>query len=63
MPKGQDKVPHQGRQSGKSSNKWFTSNGRRVGHPKGNGASTGDGQNTDTSIVGKIIPKFLRGNR
>jgi len=50
-------VPYQGRQSGKSSNRWFGGGG----HPKGNGASTGDGQTSDSSILGKIVPKFLRG--
>lgn len=59
MPKNQDQIPHQGRQSGKSSNRWF--GGR--GHAKGYGASAGDGKTSDKSILGKIIPVFRRGNR
>lgn len=57
MPKNQDKIPHQGRQSGKSSNRWFGG----TGHPKGNGASTGDGKTSDESILGKILPIFRKG--
>jgi hypothetical protein len=48
-----------GRESGKSSSRWF--GGGEAIHPKGNGASTGDGRNSDTSILGKIVPRFLRG--
>lgn len=62
MPKNQDKIPYQGRQSGKSSAKWFGGAGRGM-HPKGYGASTGDGRTSDPSLLGKIVPKFLRGNR
>lgn len=51
-------VPYQGRQSGKSSNRWFGGGG----HPKGNGASTGDGQTSDKSILGKIAVIFKSGN-
>lgn len=47
-----------GKESGKSSDRWF---GPGVGHPKGHGASTGDGRTSDKSILGKIVPKFLRG--
>jgi len=54
---------YQGRQSGKSSNKWFTSNGRRVGHPNGNGASAGNGRTSNTSILGKIKVVFKKGQR
>lgn len=58
MPSSQDKIPHQGRQSGKSSNRWFGG-----GHPKGNGASTGDGRTSDKSILGKIVPVFKKGTK
>ena len=46
-----------GRESLKSSNRWFGG----TGHPKGNGASAGDGRTTDTSIVGKIKVVFKQG--
>lgn len=59
MPHGQDKTPHVGRQSGKSSNRWFGGSG----HPKGNGASTGNGTTSDSSILGKIAVVFRKGNR
>lgn len=59
MGSNQDKIPHVGRQSGKSSNRWF---GKR-GHPRGNGASAGDGKTSDKSILGKIQVVFKRGNR
>jgi len=50
------KTRYFGRESGKSSNRWF--GGR--GHPKGYGASTGDGKTSDKSILGKIVPVFKR---
>jgi hypothetical protein len=50
------KTRHLGNESGKSSNKWF---GRR-GHPKGYGASAGDGRTTDSSVAGKIVPVFKK---
>jgi hypothetical protein len=43
-----------GRQSGKSSNRWFGGEG----HAKGNGASAGDGRKSDGSILGKIAVVF-----
>ena len=52
-------MPRVGRQSGKSSNRWFGG----TGHPKGNGASTGDGKTSDSSILGKIAVVFRKGNR
>jgi hypothetical protein len=55
----QDKTPYQGRQSGKSSNRWFGGKG----HPKGKGASTGDGRTSDTSILGKIAVVFRSGKK
>lgn len=58
MPRNQDKIPHVGRQSGKSSNRFFGGS-----QAKGHGASTGDGKTSDKSILGKIIPVFRRGNR
>jgi len=57
-PKSQRQTSYQGRQSGKSSNRWFGG----TGHPKGNGASTGDGRTSDKSILGKIAVVFKRGN-
>jgi hypothetical protein len=57
-PKSQRKTPSVGRQSGKSSNRWFGG----TGHPKGNGASAGDGRTSDKSILGKIIPLFKSGD-
>lgn len=48
------KTQHLGRESGKSSNRWFGGGG----HPKGNGASAGDGVTTDHSVAGKIVPEF-----
>lgn len=47
----------QGRQSFKSSNRWFKSGG----HPKGDGASAGDGRTSDKSILGKIVVVFKSG--
>lgn len=46
---------YQGRQSGKSSDKWF---GKGVGHPKGYGASAGDGRTYNSSLLGKIVVIF-----
>jgi hypothetical protein len=66
MPRNQDQVPHQGRQSGKSSNRFFGG----TGHPKGNGASTGNGttgskvtSDSPTGIVDGIRMIFRKGNR
>ena len=58
-----EKTSHLGRESGKSSSRWFkNSSGTGSGmHPKGYGASAGDGRTSDQSILGKIIPTFLRG--
>lgn len=53
---------YQGRQSGKSSNRWFRKPGHGTTmHPRGNGASAGNGRTSDTSILGKIIPVFRKG--
>lgn len=49
-----EKTEHVGNESGKSSNRWF--GGR--GHPKGYGASAGDGKTTDPKVAGKITPVF-----
>lgn len=55
-----EKTKHLGQESGKSSNSWF--GGDKSGtHPKGNGASAGDGRTSDTTILGKIVPKWLSG--
>lgn len=61
MPSNQDKTPYVGRQSGKSSSRWF--GGGQGIHPKGNGASAGDGVTSDKSILGKIAVVFRKGNR
>lgn len=53
------KTRHLGNESGKSSNKWFGG----TGHPKGNGASAGDGRTSDKTILGKIVPVFRRGKK
>lgn len=57
MPKNQEQIPWQGRQSGKSSNRFFGGGG----HPRGNGASTGDGRTSNPSILGQILPVFRKG--
>lgn len=49
-----------GRQSGKSSDKFF---GKGTGHPKGHGASAGDGKTSDRSLLGKIVVAFLPGKK
>jgi hypothetical protein len=48
------KTKYVGRESLKSSNKWFGG----TGNPRGNGASAGDGKTTDKTIVGKIVAVF-----
>lgn len=56
-----EKTKHLGRESGKSSNRWFRNSNTGAGsslHPKGNGASTGDGRTSDKSILGKIAVVF-----
>ena len=49
------KTKYLGNESGKSSDRWF---GPGTGHPRGHGASTGDGRTTDRSVVGKIVAVF-----
>lgn len=51
-----EKTRYVGNESGKSSNRWFGFGG----HPKGNGASAGDGKTTDKSILGKIVVIFKK---
>lgn len=55
------KTSHLGRESGKSSNRFF--GGGESIHPKGNGASTGDGRTSDKSILGKIVVIFKGGKK
>jgi hypothetical protein len=50
---GSGKPGYQGHQSGKSSSRWFGGNG----HPKGYGASAGDGRTSVLGIVKKVIFK------
>lgn len=57
----QDKIPYQGRQSFKSSDRWF--GGGRALHERGNGASAGNGKTSDKTVLAKIIVVFKRGNR
>jgi hypothetical protein len=47
-----------GRESLKSSNRWFGGGG----HPKGYGASAGDGKTSDKSVLGKIAVIFKSGS-
>ena len=54
------KTRHLGNESGKSSDRFF---GRGVGHPKGHGASAGDGKTSDKSILGKIAVVFKSGKK
>lgn len=55
------KTRYLGQESGKSSDRWF---GRGVGHPKGHGASAGDGRTTDKGLLAKGIEVIFRtGNR
>ena len=58
-----EKTKHLGRESGKSSTRWFGGGGSRglASDKHGWGARAGDGKTTDKSILGKIIPKFLKG--
>ncbi len=53
------KTGHLGRESGKSSDRWF---GGAI-HPRGNGASTGDGRTSDKGILGKIAVVFKPGKK
>jgi ribosomal protein L15 len=53
------KTKYVGKESGKSSSKWW--GGR--GNPKGYGASAGDGKTSDTSLLGKIVPVFKKGGK
>lgn len=52
------KTKYLGRESGKSSSRWF---GPGVGHPRGHGASAGDGRTTNPGLLGRIVVKFLSG--
>jgi hypothetical protein len=56
-----EKTKHLGRESGKSSSRWFRNSNTGAGtsaHPKGYGASAGDGRTTDKTVAGKIVPTF-----
>jgi hypothetical protein len=53
------KTRYVGNESGKSSSRFFGGGG----HPKGYGASTGDGKTSDKSILGKIVPVFKKGTK
>lgn len=57
------KTRHLGRESGKSSTRWFGGGDRRTEAGKhGHGARAGDGRTSNKSILGKIVPKFLKGD-
>jgi hypothetical protein len=62
MPRKQEQIPWQGRQSGKSSAKWFGGPSETM-HPMGNGASTGDGHTDRRGVIGAIRVVFRRGDR
>ena len=50
-----------GRESGKSSSKWFRNSNTGAGsdlNARGDGASTGDGRTTDPEVAGKIEVEF-----
>lgn len=49
-----EKSKYLGRESGKSSMKFFGGEG----HSRGYGASAGDGKTVDKSIAGRIKPEF-----
>jgi hypothetical protein len=53
------KGPYLGKESGKSSSRWFG----HTGHPKGNGASAGDGYTSDKSLLGHIVAIFKPGKK
>lgn len=63
VPKREDQgrasIPYVGRQSGRSSSRWF--GGADSGlHPQGNGASAGDGRTTDSSLKSGLIKLIFR---
>ena len=56
-----EKGEYIGLESGKSSNRWFRNSNTGAGsdtHPKGNGASAGDGRTTDPKVAGKVEVTF-----
>jgi hypothetical protein len=57
------KTRYIGKESGKSSGRWFGPVGRpgTAEAKHGLGARAGDGRTSDKSILGKIVPKFLSG--
>lgn len=57
------KTRYVGRESGKSSTRWFgrSEPASTAGGQHGYGARAGDGRTTDRSIVGKIVVAFRRG--
>lgn len=58
------KTRHLGKESGKSSTRWFgSSGGTAAAREHGIGARAGDGRTSDKSILGKIAVTFRRGNR
>ncbi len=60
-----EKTKHLGKESLKSSGKWFRNSqmptGAAIVHKNGHGASAGDGRTSDKSILGKIIVVFRSG--
>jgi hypothetical protein len=59
------KTKYVGRESGKSSTKWFgrSEPAGTAGGDHGYGARAGNGRTSNKSILGKIVPVFRRGNR
>lgn len=56
------KTKHLGRESGKSSTKWFGRSEPKgtAGGDHGYGARAGDGRTSNKSLLGKIIPVFKK---
>jgi len=57
------KTRHLGKESGKSSTKWFGASepSGTAGSRHGYGARAGDGRTSDGGILGKIVPLFKKG--
>ena len=56
-----EKTEYVGRESGKSSDRWFRNSNTGSGsglHSRGNGASAGDGRTTDPEVAGKVQVEF-----
>jgi hypothetical protein len=60
-----EKSRYLGKESGKSSGRWFRNANdpppRTEAQRHGRGARTGDGRTSNASLLGKIVPVFRRG--